>query len=76
MAQIIIDIPDNIMLRVGNAFALRNNWNLETGTTKAQNAKKQIIEYIKRTIQEIESQEASLQVHIQKKVEVDGLVIV
>lgn len=65
MATITITIPDNITPRVINGFARRYNYSptLEDGSpnpeTKAQFAKRKVIEFIKQAVREAEVQDAS-----------------
>lgn len=65
MTTITITIPDNITPRVINGFAKRYNYSptLENGDpnpeTKAQFAKRKIIEYIKQSVKEAEMQDAT-----------------
>lgn len=65
MATIMINIPDNISNRVINGFCKRFNYSstLEDGEpnpeTKAQFAKRKLIEFIKQSIREVEIQDAS-----------------
>ena len=50
MAQIIIDIPNPVVTRVLDAIASEYNYNAGTDGTKAAFAKKQVIEFLKRTV--------------------------
>ncbi len=65
MSTITITIPDNITTRVLNGFAKRYNYSptLENGSpnpeTKAQFAKRKLIEYIKQAVREAEIQDAA-----------------
>jgi len=65
MAIITITIPDPIANRVLNGFAKRYNYSptLENGDpnpeTKAQFAKRKVIEFIKQAVREAEIQEAA-----------------
>ncbi len=65
MTTITINIPDNITNRVINGFAKRYNYSatLEGGEpnpeTKAQFAKRKVIEFIKQAVREAEIHEAS-----------------
>jgi len=65
MAQITITIPDAILPRVINGFARRYNYSpiLEDGSsnpeTKAQFAKRKLIEFIKSAVREAEIQDAT-----------------
>lgn len=54
MAQITIDIPAGVTNRVLDAFASEYRYNVDTDGTKASFAKKQIIEFIKRTVRDSE----------------------
>jgi len=64
MAQITITIPDAIAPRVLNGFAKRYNYpiTLEDGSpnpeTKAQFAKRKVVEYIKHAVREAEIEQA------------------
>ena len=64
MAQITINIPDAIASRVINGFAKRYHYSptLEDGTpnpeTKAQFAKRKVIEFIKQAVREAEIEAA------------------
>jgi len=65
MAQITINIPDAIATRVINGFAKRYNHSstLENGDpnpeTKAQFAKRKLIEFIKQAVRDAEIQDAT-----------------
>lgn len=65
MAQITINIPDSILTRVLNGFAKRYNYApiLEDGSpnpeTKAQFARRKVIEFIKTAVREAEIQDAT-----------------
>ena len=64
MAQITITIPDAIASRVMNGFAKRYHYSatLEDGSpnpeTKAQFAKRRVIEFIKQAVREAEVEDA------------------
>lgn len=64
MAQITITIPDAVATRVIDGFCKRYNYppTLEDGTpnpeTKAQFAKRKVLEFIKRAVQEAEVEDA------------------
>lgn len=64
MAQITINIPDNIATRVLNGFAYRFSYSpiLEDGSpnpeTKAQFAKRKLIEHVKQAVREAEIEQA------------------
>lgn len=47
MAQIILDIPDNKVNDILDAFATQYGWNVGMGVTKAIFAKTKVIEYVK-----------------------------
>lgn len=50
MAQITITIPDLVASRVLDAMAARYNWTSDSGLTKAQFAKKVIMDLLKETV--------------------------
>lgn len=54
MATITLTIPDAIVPRVLEAFALEYSYNPETDGTKAQFTKVKIVEFLKRTVREAE----------------------
>lgn len=47
MAQVVINIPDDKVNNILDAFADQFGWNAELGITKASFAKNKIINYIK-----------------------------
>lgn len=77
MAQITITIPDAIAVRVLNGFAKRFNYSpiLENGSpnpeTKAQFAKRKLIELIKQAVREAEIQDATNAAATQAAADVD-----
>lgn len=54
MATIPLVIPDAQLSRVVDAFASEYGWTQESGLTKAQFAKKQIVEYTKGVVRAYE----------------------
>lgn len=52
MATITINIPDNVVSDVINAFAEKFNWNSSMGITKAQFAKQQVALFVKNVYRE------------------------
>lgn len=59
MAQITINIPDDKISRVTDAYSLWFGWSEETGLTKAQFTKRQIIKQIKQTVKTVEGDNAA-----------------
>ena len=59
MAQITIDIPVGAVSRVLDAIASEYNYNAATDGTKAVFAKKQVVEFLKRTVKEAEGSAAA-----------------
>jgi hypothetical protein len=49
MAQITIDIPDNVVSDVLDAFADKYGWTSEMGISKANFGRKKVADYIKAT---------------------------
>ena len=47
MAQITIDIPDNVVTDLLDAFADKYGWNPEMGITKANFGRKKVADYVK-----------------------------
>lgn len=58
MADITVTIPDPQVQRVIDALCGFGGWTAETGLTKAQFAKAQVAEHLKRTVKNWEEQEA------------------
>lgn len=54
MANITLNIPDNILARVVDSIASEYNYNASTDGTKGEFAKKQVIEFLKRTVRDAE----------------------
>lgn len=71
MAQMIINIPDVQSNRVMNAIAIKYGWTSESGMTKPVFAKDQLIQFIKRTVKDVEgdSQAQSLRDSINSDVD-------
>lgn len=59
MAQIILEIPNDKIARLADAYATYYGWSEETGLTKAQFTKQQIIKQIKQTIKTVEGDVAA-----------------
>ncbi|MCI0550615.1 MAG: hypothetical protein L0287_06650 [Anaerolineae bacterium] len=65
MAQMVINIPDGVANRVVNGLCKRYNYSdtLEHGEpnpeTKAQFAKRKVVEFIKRAVRDVEIESAS-----------------
>lgn len=49
MAQIIIDVPNNVVTDVLEAFATKYGWTSEMNITKADFGRKKVADYIKAT---------------------------
>jgi len=82
MTTITINIPDNLTQRVINGFAKRYNYSatLESGEpnpeTKAQFAKRKVVEFIKQAIREAEIQEATNAAATQAGASADSEIII
>lgn len=50
MAQITVTIPDAVLPRVLDAFAVRYGWNAAGGQTKAQFAKAKLIDFTRDVV--------------------------
>lgn len=73
MAQVIIDIPNNQVTRINEAFADLYGWSSELGVTKTQFAKAKIIDYIRSTVK---SSEGNIQERSARQtVDVDSITI-
>lgn len=59
MAQIVIDIPDQYVTPVLDAFAATYRWSVESGLTKSQFAKQQVAKFIKEVYQRYQADQAS-----------------
>lgn len=55
MANITVTIPDDKIQRIIDAFAAEFGWTTESGLTKAQFTKQQVIEYIKQVTRNYEA---------------------
>lgn len=54
MPQITINVPDDQVTRINDAFAARNSWVPGSGITKTQNAKQQVIAFIRDVVKQRE----------------------
>lgn len=59
MANITLTIPDDKVQRILDAFAAEFGWTTESGVTKAQFTKAQVIEYIKQVTRNFEANVAA-----------------
>ena len=60
MAQITIDIPDNVVTDVLEAFAAKYGWTPEIGISKANFGRKKVADYIKATYIEYKDQQSQV----------------
>lgn len=61
MAQITINIPDDKISRVLEAYAAYYNWSADSGLTKAQFTKQQVVKQIKQIVKNVEGDTAANQ---------------
>lgn len=73
MAQIIIDIPTAAVSRIQDAFATEYGWTSESGLTKTQFAKSQIIEYVKQVTRNYEANIAASTARQSKESEINAI---
>lgn len=71
MAQITITIPDAVVERVLDAFAVTYGYE-DNGETRAQFAKRQVQEFIRRTVRDREAAIASHEAHLAAVADVDA----
>lgn len=59
MAQVTLTVPDDKVDRIRDAFAAEFGWTAESGLTKTQFLKQQIIEYVKQVTRNHEANQAA-----------------
>lgn len=75
MAQITIDIPDDKVSRVRDAFAGEYGWSPDLGVTKTQFTKIQVIKYIKTVVKNNEGNHQAGQARAAIENEVENITI-
>ncbi len=75
MANITITIPDDKVQLILDAFAGEFGWTSESGQTKAQFTKAQVIEYLKQVTRNYEANLTAGQARAQKEQEINGISI-
>lgn len=73
MANINLQIPDNKIGDIVDAFAALNGWNQSMGITKAAFAKQCVISYVKQTLKTYRGSQLAANAQSAAAAEVDGI---